>query len=194
MAGCGRAAGGADAAGGAGDGLPASVGCTAGGLGPAVRIGRAEIAILAYSALFLAEDAGILRILADKGRAGVAVRIALGDPDGPNVAERGEEEGIGDAMAAKIRNALTLYQPLCTVKNIEIRLHRTVLYNSIYRADDQMLVNQHTYGIPATQAPVFCLCDTVGGEIATLYLDSFERVWARATQLPNHGRSSYDDS
>jgi len=31
------------------------------------------------------------------------VRIALGDPDGPNVAERGKEEGIGDAMPAKIR-------------------------------------------------------------------------------------------
>ena len=71
-----------------------------------------EIAILAYSALFLAEDTGILRILAEKGRAGVTVRIALGDPAGPNVAERGEEEGIGDAMAAKIRNALTLYRPL----------------------------------------------------------------------------------
>ena len=157
MARCGRAAGGADAAGGAGDGLPAPVGRSARGLGAAVRIGRAEIAILAYSALFLAEDTGILRILADKGRAGVSVRIALGDPDGPNVAERGEEEGIGDAMAAKIRNALTLYRPLCAVENIEIRLHRTVLYNSIYRADDQLLVNQHTYGIPAAQAPVFCL-------------------------------------
>ena len=103
-----------------------------------------EIAILAYSALFLAEDTGILRILADKGRAGVTVRIALGDPEGPNVAERGKEEGISDAMAAKIRNALALYWPLGAVENIEIRLHRTVLYNSIYRADDQFLVNQHT--------------------------------------------------
>ena len=60
------------------------------------------------------------------------MRIALGDPNGPDVAERGEEEGIGDAMAAKIRNALTLYRPLTVVENIEIRLHRTVLYNSIY--------------------------------------------------------------
>ena len=42
------------------------------------------------------------------------------------------------------------------MQNIEIWLHRTVLYNSIYRADDQLLVNQHTYGIPAAQAPVFC--------------------------------------
>jgi hypothetical protein len=142
-----------------------------------------EIGILAYSALFLGEDAGILRILADKGRTGVAVRIALGDPDGPNVAERGEEEGIGDAMGAKIRNALTLYRPLSAVQNIEIRLHRAVLYNSIYRADDQLLVNQHTYGIPAAQAPVLCLSSTDGGEMAALYLDSFERVWASAASL-----------
>jgi hypothetical protein len=30
------------------------------------------------------------------------------------VAERGAEEGIGDAMAAKICNAITLYRPLLT--------------------------------------------------------------------------------
>ncbi len=138
VAGCGRAAGGADTAGGVGERLSAPVGRSAGGVGAAVRVGRAEIAILAYSALFLAEDTGIVRILADKGRSGITVRIALGDPDGPNVAERGEEEGIGDAMSAKIRNALDLYRSLGAVQNIEIRLHRTVLYNSIYRADDQL--------------------------------------------------------
>ena len=48
-------------------------------------------------------------------------------------------------MAAKIRNALTLYRPLRAVENMEIRLHRTVLYNSIYRADDQLMVNQHIW-------------------------------------------------
>lgn len=81
-------------------------------------------------------------------------------------------------MPAKIRNALTLYRPLGAVQNIEIRLHRTVLYNSIYRADGQFLINQHTYGIPAAEAPAFCLCDPGGGEMAALYRDSFERVWA----------------
>ena len=142
-----------------------------------------EISILAYSALFLAEDTGILRILADKGRAGLTVRIVLGDPNGLHAVERGEEEGIGDAMAAKIRNALTLYRPLTNAQNVEIRLHRTVLYNSIYRADDQLMVNQHTYGIPAAQAPVFCLRDTGSGEMVALYRGSFERVWATAAPL-----------
>jgi hypothetical protein len=139
-----------------------------------------EIVILAYSALFLAEDAGILGILVERGRVGVTVRIALGDPDGPPVAERGEEEGIGDAMPAKIRNALTLYRPLCAVENIELRLHRTVLYNSIYRADGRLLVNQHTYGIPAARAPVLCMGNTDTGEMTALYLSSFERVWDSA--------------
>jgi transcriptional regulator with XRE-family HTH domain len=142
-----------------------------------------EIAILAYSALFLAEDMGILRILANKGQAGITVRIALGDPDGPHAAQRGDEEGIGDAMSAKIRNALTLYRPLAAVENIEIRLHQTVLYNSIYRGDGRLLVNQHTYGIPAAQAPVFCLKDTGSGDMTALYLGSFERVWAGSVPL-----------
>jgi transcriptional regulator with XRE-family HTH domain len=142
-----------------------------------------EIGILAYSALFLAEDIGILRILADKGRAGVTVRIALGDPDGPHIADRGEEEGIGDAVAAKIRNSLALYRPLVKTGNVQIRLHKTVLYNSIYRADDQLLVNQHTYGIPAAHAPVFCLHRTQDGDMAIVYLDSFERVWGSGTPL-----------
>ena len=142
-----------------------------------------EIDILAYSALFLAEDAGILRILTDKGRAGVTVRIALGDPDGPNAAQRGEKKA--SAMPWPPRSAT---RSCCTgrsarCENIEIRLHRTVLYNSIYRADDQLLVNQHTYGIPAAQAPVFCLSDSGGGEMAALYLDSFERVWDRSVPL-----------
>ena len=86
-----------------------------------------EISVLAYSALFLAEDAGMLQILAAKGHAGIAVKIALGDPNAPAIAERGAQEGIGDAMPAKIRNALALYRPLRATENIEIRLQQTIL-------------------------------------------------------------------
>jgi hypothetical protein len=142
-----------------------------------------EIGILAYSALFLAEDSGILSILADKGRAGVTVRIALGDPDSPHVTERGDEEGIGDAMPAKIRNAITLFRPLADVGNVEIRLHRTILYNSIYRADDQLFVNQHAYGIPAAHSPVLSLRKTDGDDMLSGYLRSFEHVWFAARPL-----------
>jgi len=142
-----------------------------------------EIGILAYTALFLAEDKGVLRLLAERGRAGVNIRIALRDPESSRAVQRREEEGISDATPAKIRKALKLYLPLNELQNVEIRGHRTVLYNSIYRADDQLLVNQHAYGIPAAQAPVFCIGGTRSGEMFALYRDSFEHVWASAVPL-----------
>ena len=147
------------------------------------RSAEQEIAILAYSALFLAEDEGILRLLAAKSREAVRIRIALGDPDCRHVAERGEEEGIGEAMPAKVRNALALFRPLAEANSIEIRLHQAVLYNSIYRADDRLLVNQHAYGTPAAHSPVYGLNRAGEGDMADAYLRSFERIWDSAQQL-----------
>jgi transcriptional regulator with XRE-family HTH domain len=145
---------------------------------------RHQIGILAYSGLFLAEDSGLLEILAVRAKAGAEVRISLGDPHCPRVAERGIQEGIDDAMAAKIRNALALYRPLRDSGQAEIRLHQTVLYNSIYRADDDMLVNQHAYGIPAAHAPVFHLHQSAETGMFGGYVASFERIWRAAIPLP----------
>jgi hypothetical protein len=139
--------------------------------------GTEEIGVLVYAGLFLAEDASLQRILRKKAKAGARVRILLGDPDDAHIAERGREEGVGDAMAAKIRNALVLYRGLPAVAGVEFRMHRTVLYNSIYRTDDRLFVNTHVYGVPAAQAPVWQLRRIPGGELASHYVDSFERVW-----------------
>src|SRR5699024_11468181 len=57
-----------------------------------------EIGILAYSALFLADDPGIVELLAASARNGVRVQILVGSPDSPTVTQRGEEEGIGDEI------------------------------------------------------------------------------------------------
>lgn len=138
-----------------------------------------EIGVLVYSGLFLSEDARVQRIFKSKAGSGVRVRILLGDPDSHVVADRGED--VGDAITAKIRNALALYRPLRTVEGVEFRFHRTVLYNSIYLADDQVLVNTHIHGVAAAQAPVWHLHKLAGGELTSLYIDSFERVWESAT-------------
>lgn len=145
--------------------------------------GDAEIGILVYAGLFLAEDTGLQRILRKKAKAGARVRILLGDPDHALVEDRGEEEGIGNALAAKIRNAQVLYRGLMDAPGIEFRLHHTVLYNSIYRADDRLFVNAHIYGLPAAQAPLWHLRKIPGGELARHYLESFERVWADAAPM-----------
>ncbi|MEV5751686.1 XRE family transcriptional regulator [Actinoallomurus sp. NPDC052308] len=142
-----------------------------------------EIDILVYVGLFLAEDTGVQRLFAEKARAGVRFRVLLGQPDCPAVALRGEEEGIGDAISAKVRNAIVLYKPLRQLDGVEFRLHDTVLYNSIYRADDDLLVNTHVYGNVASNAPVLHLRSVAGGDMVTTYRESFERIWDDAKPL-----------
>ena len=172
---------------------------------------RERIDVLVYSGLFLAEDARIRWILDERADAGVPIRLLLGDPDGEHVARRGHEEGIGEAMGAKVRNALVLYRRLAHHPGVELRLHDTPLYASIYRADHELLVNTHIHRTPAACAPVHHLrvplatsmpapgdhategpTATAGDQtgsggapegvgIARSYLDAFEATWAEAT-------------
>ena len=151
-----------------------------------------EIGILVHSGLFIAEDVDLLRLIGDKAASGVTVRIILGDPDSPHVTQRGAEEGIADAMAAKIRNAFVLYRRIADRDGVEIRLHPTVLYNSIYRADDELLVNQHVFGIAAAYAPVVHLRGA-GGMVET-YVESFNRVWDIASHPPSNPAPLHEDS
>ncbi len=141
-----------------------------------------EIGVLVYSGFFLSEDAGVRRIFREKADAGARVRILLGDPDAETVAQRNIDEGI-ESLEAKIKNALVMYRPLFGIDGIEFRLHRTVLYNSIYRADEQLLVNTHIYSFPASEAPVFHLRRVAGGSMVSTYVDSFDHVWDAATPL-----------
>ena len=142
-----------------------------------------DIGVLVYSGLFVPEDMGIRSIFRRKADAGVRVRILLGDLTSEQVAQRGADEGVDEAMAGKIKNALVLYKPLRGIDGIEFRLHDKILYNSIYRADDQLLVNTHIYGFTASHAPVLHLRKVAGGSMVSNYLDSFDRVWDSANPL-----------
>ncbi|MEU4832681.1 XRE family transcriptional regulator [Streptosporangium sp. NPDC023615] len=138
-----------------------------------------KIDILVYVGMFLAEDAGLIRLLAERGRSGARLRVLLGDPESEEVIRRSADEGIGkDAISAKIRSVLSLYAPLREVA--EFRMHGTTLYNSIFRADDQVLVNTHVYGEVASNAPVLHLRRVAGGDMVTTYLDSFDKIWNEA--------------
>ncbi|MCZ0995301.1 helix-turn-helix transcriptional regulator [Streptomyces noursei] len=139
--------------------------------------------VLVYSGFWLTEDPRFHRLVREKSAAGVPVRFMLGDPRSPAVAVRGDDEGIGPSMAAKIRNALTNYAPLFRLPGVEFRLHGTTLYNSIYRADNELLANGHVYGVGAYLAPVLHLQRVPGGELFDTYAESVERVWEGARPI-----------
>jgi hypothetical protein len=83
-------------------------------------------------------------------------------------------------MASKIHNTLAFYQELRGNKNATVYFHQTILYNSIYRFDDEMLVNTHLYGIPAAYAPVLHLRRLSGGDLFDGYANSFQRVISKS--------------
>ena len=107
-----------------------------------------------------------------KARDGVRRTHPLRRPRPPEVAQHGDGHRPWEAMAARVRNALVLFEPL-RVDNVEIRLHRTVLYNSIYRR--RPTPRQHPdLRRPAQNAPVLHLRRVAGGDMVT-------RTWTAST-------------
>jgi transcriptional regulator with XRE-family HTH domain len=137
-----------------------------------------EIGLLAYASLFLPEEnPEAIALLRRKAAQGVRVRLVLGDPDSPEAALRGEEEQLFEALPARIRMALAYYRPLAGVPGIAFHLHRTALYNSIFRYDEEMLINTHVYGEYGYMAPILHLRRVEGADLFEMYARSFERIW-----------------
>jgi transcriptional regulator with XRE-family HTH domain len=136
------------------------------------------VEVLVHAALFLVERPRFIKDLAAKAQAGAKIRLIFGDPEGESVALRGDEEQLGDGtLAARIRNALAFYRPLIGVDGVEMRFHNTTLYNSIFRFDDEMIINTHVYGFQGAHAPSLHLRRLSAGDLFETYSESFEAVW-----------------
>ncbi|WP_328547931.1 XRE family transcriptional regulator [Streptomyces platensis] len=146
---------------------------------------RENIDVLVYAAVFLHEGFPRLNdLLRERAAEGCSVRIALGDAESENVRQRGEEERFGHGIESRCRLALMHYRPLLGVPGVEIRTHGSTLYNSIYRADDQLLANAHVWGVNAYGAPVWHLRRNGDGGIFDTYAQSFDAVWTTAKPVP----------
>ncbi|MEU2515891.1 XRE family transcriptional regulator [Streptomyces syringium] len=145
---------------------------------------REKIDVLVYAAVYLHEAYPRLNdLLRERAAEGCAVRIAVGDADSSNVRQRGTEEQFGHGIDSRCRLALMHYRPLVDVPGIDVRTHETTLYNSLYRADDQVLVNAHVWGVNAYGAPVWHLRRTGEGGMFDTYVSSFDAVWATANPV-----------
>jgi hypothetical protein len=91
---------------------------------------------------------------------------------------------MSGGIPGRIRMALAYYRPLIDVPGIELRLHRTTLYNSIYRFDDQMFINQHIYGTYGFLAPILHLRESTGGDLFSTYARSADLIWSEAYPFP----------
>jgi hypothetical protein len=147
-----------------------------------LRSAERDIDLLAFAGLFLTEEhPDWLPTLAAKAERGARVRLLLGDPEGVQLAARDTEHRIGGGVAGRVA-AVTAYYRQHMPGTVEIRLHDTPLYNSIYRFDDEMIVNVHVYGVLAAFTPAVHLRRMDGAYFNT-YIESYERVWASARPI-----------
>jgi len=134
--------------------------------------------IYANASLFLPEDnPESIDIIRRKAEAGTDIRILMADPDSELCKRRGIEERLFDAIPSRVRMALSYYAPLAGVPGIDFRLQKETLYNSIFLYDDEMLINQHVYGMYGYMAPILHLRRMEGGDFFDMYVRSFNRVW-----------------
>lgn len=155
---------------------------------------REQIDLFANASLFLPEEnPETINIIKHKASNGTRVRIMMGDPDSPAAVLRGQEERLFDGLTGRIRMALAYYRPLLDVPGIEFRQHQTSLYNSIFRFDDHMLVNQHIYGTYGYLAPILHLRRIEAADLFDTYARSFELVWTEESYEFDTGGSVRDN-
>ncbi|MGN8027800.1 hypothetical protein [Microbacterium sp. 22242] len=148
-----------------------------------------RIDILVYGGTFLFDSVpGFLRTLTDAADRGVAVRFVVGDPESQAVHARGIEESLGVDLAGRCRMTLRQLAPLMSVEGVEVRIHATPLYTSMFFADDTVYANHHIYGLPAGDNPVIELTRRTHENLFDKYATTFAHVWNDARPVQTSPR------
>jgi transcriptional regulator with XRE-family HTH domain len=141
-----------------------------------------DIDVLVYSGGFLVEAYDLVEVIRSKAAAGVSFRILLGDSRCEAVRQRGKEEGL-PTLPERCRSTLEYLGEVANLPGVQIRTHRTVLYASLFRFDESMMVNTHTYGAYAARSPVLHLRRVPGGQLFDYYNRAYDRVWAAGEEV-----------
>ncbi len=136
--------------------------------------------VLTYAGAFLFEQYNVVDLLREKSATGVRCRFLLGDETSAEVKRRAVEEGTSGGLEGRIQLHRRYLRDARDLPGVEVRTHGTTLYNSLYRFDEDLMVNGHAYGAPAGHSPVLHLRRVPGGRVWDHYMRSFEEVWAVA--------------
>lgn len=147
---------------------------------------RHQIDVLGYAVQHLHEQHTELRtLLRAKAEASCSVRVALVDPTSPEATARDQEERLNGGLLARIRTSRFYFGELDDCQGVEIHFHRTPMYNSLFRFDDQMLVTPHLYGVHANRAPLLHLRRKGGAGMFDSYVQHFEDIWETSVPAPS---------
>jgi hypothetical protein len=137
-----------------------------------------EVNLLGTALLYLFETPGFLTLL--RGTP-AKVRIALADPHSVMVAKRDDELGLDGSLPTRILTSIGHLRQFEGYPGIDVRVHTTGLYCSLYHVDEEMLVTPHVYGRPGRHdTPLLHLRHREQHGIFDSYLYHFDDVFNKA--------------
>ena len=139
--------------------------------------------ILVYAGGFLIEALDLADVLSWKSDSGVTIRILIGDPGSDAVRTRALEEQL-PWLPDRCRTTAQYLGQVSCLPSVSIRLHGTTLYASMFRFDDTVLVNQHTFAAWACSSPVYKISRARSGYLFDYYSAAFDRVWHAGAGRP----------
>jgi transcriptional regulator with XRE-family HTH domain len=133
--------------------------------------------VLVFSGAFLVEQYNFVPLVRQKVEAGVRFRLLVGNETSPAVIQRAVEEGTPGGLEGRVQLMRRYLSEVVGLDGVEVRTHGEILYNSLYRFDDDLLVNGHAFGALAGQSPVMHLKRRLNGQMWNHFMRSFDRTW-----------------
>ena len=134
--------------------------------------------------LFIPEQSsGFVEQLKAKASHGCEIRIAVANPTCTAIKMRDEEEQLGGTLSARIQTTLYHFRDIRNFDGIKVRYHSTILYNSLFRYDNDMFVTPHLYGLHGSKAPLLHFRCLGSNGIFANFAAHFEAVWATTKPL-----------
>jgi hypothetical protein len=140
---------------------------------------RYEVDVLAGVELLAAGGLLMNALLASRIRTGVTVRLCVAEQESPGAcAIDALQHDRGASCCGEA--ALALASELRPLGSLAVRGYEGILYNTICRADNQLLAVQHAHGIDLRRAPVVMLSNEGKAVMFDAYARSFDKIWATA--------------
>ena len=141
-----------------------------------------QLDVLVYAGGFLMESLDLADVISWKASRGTRVRILIGEPDSAAVRMRAAELAL-PWLPDRCRSTAQYLQQVASARGVDIRLHSTTVYASMFRFDDILLANVHGFDVWACHSPVYQLRRSSSGRLFDFYGASFERAWRTTCKL-----------
>jgi transcriptional regulator with XRE-family HTH domain len=141
--------------------------------------------LLDFTLASILDRDNVPELLGDKAKGGVQVRLLISNAARARLAiDTPVDEPYPDPeppAALEIARARGHIQTLIDHPNVQARKFATMRFNTIIRADEQMLVIHHLWGQPPSQAPAIHLrrSDTPG--LFAQYEAHYDAIWTHAS-------------